>query len=476
MSSTPGLQCERLTEQTATLLVVSRGRGGGARMVAARGTAARHRATLLSTARHGRPGVAGLLGRRYPDSVSRARRLLAGVAASLACAATLAVPASAAQRVEVLDIPSLAGNIDLSVARLNKPTKLQAHVLLPDGYDEQPGRRWPVLYLLHGVGDDSSTWLDPEKGDASVRARGLPAIVVMPEGGRNYFTDLWLGGSRKGANWERYILGEVLPTIEARYRVAPGRENHAIGGLSAGAFGASLLGAQLPSYFGTVLNFSGVFNLEDPSIAVLVPYFSRFSYTRQWGRYGGAYARAHSPLRLVDNLRASRVYVSAGNGLGSLEARLTAAQALLGGVTEFGARIDSEVFVAMARSRGVEVTYRPRGVGVHYWPYWRRELSAAITWGLFQQPLRETAAQRTDFRYLTMAPYGNAWGLGFRFAAPPSTTLQLRRDGQRLTATGRGTITITPGAADGDASGGGTRTDCTFTATLPFERELPAGC
>jgi S-formylglutathione hydrolase FrmB len=408
--------------------------------------------------------------------VSQVRRLLVGVAASLALAATAAAPAPAAQRVEVVDLPSLAGNVDLSVARLNKATKLQAHVLLPDGYDEQPERRWPVLYLLHGVGDDSSTWLDPKKGDVRVRAKGLPAIVVMPEGGRNYFTDLWLGGSRKGGNWERYTLGEVLPAIEARYRIAPGRDNHAIGGLSAGAYGASLLGAQLPSYFGTVLNFSGLFNLEDPSIAVLVPYFSAFSFTRQWGRFGGPYARAHSPLRLIDNLQASRVYVSAGNGLGSLEARLNAAQALLGGVTEAGVRVDSEVFARTARSRGVEVAYRPRGAGVHYWPYWRRELSAAIQWGLFERPARDAAAERTQFRYLTMAPHGNAWGLGFRFAAPPTTTLLLRRDGQHLTATGRGTITITPGAADADASGAGTRTDCAFTAELPFERELPAGC
>ena len=90
----------------------------------------------------------------------------------------------------------------------------------------------------------------------------------------------------------------------------------------------------------------------------------------------------------------------------------------------------------------------------------------------------QAATVRTHFSYRTMAPHGNAWGLGFRFAALPTDQLVLTRDGQHLSGSGggKGTLTITPGAADADASGNGTRADCSFTAALPFERDLPAGC
>lgn len=386
------------------------------------------------------------------------------------------MPASGAQRVEVLDVPSAAGNVDLRVARVNRITKLQAYVLLPDGYDEQPERRWPVYYLLHGVGDGAGQWLDRRKGDARVRAAGFPGIIVMPEGGRGYYTDAWLGGTRRGVNWERYLLDEVIPAIEQRYRILPGREHHAIGGLSMGGYGATLLGAQLPSYFGTVVSYSGLFNIEDPQAETSVPFFSRFSYTRQWGRSRGPYVRAHNPIRLIDNLAGSRLYVSVGNGIAAQDVPFDLPSQLLGGPTEALGRLDAERFVQAARARGVDVTYRPHTAGVHFWPYWRRELQASIRWGVFGEPADGSAAARTAFTYRTMAPHGNAWGLGFRFAQLPTDVLTLTRDGQRLTATGRGTVTITPGAADHDATGAGARTDCAFTAELPFERELPAGC
>lgn len=402
------------------------------------------------------------------------RRRLVGVASLLALvAAVVATPAGAAQRVEVIDAPSLAGNIDLAVAKVNKIRRLEARVLLPDGYDEQPDRTWPLLLLLHGIGDDSSRWLDPEKGDGLRTLAGLPAIVVMPESGRGYFTDAWRGGARRGVNWERYLLDEVLPLVQQRYRIAPGREQHTIAGLSMGGYGAELLGAQLPSYFGTVVSFSGLYNIEAPEAQVWVPFFSRFSYTEQWGRWHGPYVRAHNPFRLLPaNLRSSRQYISTGNGLAPPDLFSKLPLRIAGGATEWLALIDAERFVRRARALGIETTFRSHTQGLHNWLWWRREMRAAIQWGLFGAP----PADRSRFTYATMAPNGNAWGLGFRFAAPPTDQMLLTRDGQRLTATGRGTVTITPGAADGDASGGGTRTDCAFTATLPFTRELPAGC
>jgi hypothetical protein len=85
-------------------------------------------------------------------------------------------------------------------------------------------------------------------------------------------------------------------------------------------------------------------------------------------------------------------------------------------------------------------------------------------------------AEPRRWRYKTMEPAGNMWGLGYRFTEPPQIIADFNRNGQTLTGTGRGTVTINPGAAESDATGAGTRPDCSFTATFPFTRVLPDGC
>ena len=77
-----------------------------------------------------------------------------------------------------------------------------------------------------------------------------------------------------------------------------------------------------------------------------------------------------------------------------------------------------------------------------------------------------------------MEPTGNVWGIGYRFAEPTQSVITFTRAGQRLAGSGNSgrTVTINPGAVDADATGAGTRPDCSFTTTTPFERTLPEGC
>ncbi|MEH3054427.1 MAG: alpha/beta hydrolase-fold protein [Patulibacter minatonensis] len=408
--------------------------------------------------------------------MSQFRRL--SRAAALLCAFALpgSADAAAAQRVETFAVPSTQGNIDLKVARLNRGGALDARVVLPSGYDEQPEKRWPVLYLLHGVSDTSATWFQKDKGDLLRRAKDLPAIIVVPEGGRGYYSDFWLGGSRKGGNWERYYLDEIIPLMERRYRIAAGRRNHTIAGLSMGGYGAALLGAELPGYFGSIISFSGLWDIEYNAVETFVPAFSGFSYSLQWGRKRGQYARAHNPTRLLENYRGTRLYASTGNGRWPLDAGFDPIRAIVGGVTEYFGWFDTQWFGQRARRAGLDITVAEHSAGTHTWIFWRRELQSVIArYGLFGEGAG-AERQRTSFTYSTMARHGNAWGIGFQFSALPTAVMTLTRDGQLLRASGTGTVTINPGAADADASGNGTRPDCSFTATLPFERELPAGC
>ncbi|MBO9532457.1 MAG: hypothetical protein J7513_05735 [Solirubrobacteraceae bacterium] len=384
--------------------------------------------------------------------------------------------AGAAPRLETIDLPSLKGNVDLAQSRLNRPaSKLQANVVLPDGYDADPNKRWPVFYLLAGVGDNKDAWADPKKGNVLPALKNFPGIVVMPESGRGYFVDWWRGGSRIGSSWQSYYLDEVFPAIESKYRIAPGRSNHAIGGISMGGYGGMNFSAALPSYFGNAISISGLLNGQAPSTVNVMPLDIGSPFTRIWGRPTGPYATVHNPVKLGPELKHTRVYVYTGNGTVVAKYGFNFSAWTSGAVVEQEVRNQTMRFANNLRAAGGSVTYSTH-TGVHDWPYWRAEFKDLLKYNVFgAAPIAETA-QATDWTYDTMAGHGNAWGLGFKFDKLPMNIVTFTRSGQQLTATGTGTVTISPGAADADASGNGSKPECAFTATVPFTRTLPAGC
>lgn len=404
------------------------------------------------------------------------RSLVRLIAAGAALSGVVALPstAGAAQRLESFDLPSTQGNLDLSQVLLNKVTSLRANVLLPDGYDANPQADWPVVYLLAGIGDNTTGWIT--SGQIQTVAKGLPAIIVMPESGKGFLMDWWNGGRREGQNWSRYMLDEVVPTIESRYRVRPGRQFHAIGGISMGAYGALILGGQLPGYFGTIVSLSALVDSQNPeSYAVLPSSVGAPSYEAIWGPVGGAYATVNNPMKTVDNVLSTRIYLHTGNGIPDASLPFKADAWTKGAAIEgfaFAQNVRYELLLAAA---GVQHTFKVR-VGVHDWPYWQRELPRAIQWGLFNPPPVTSGAGAKRWLYKTMAPHGNAWGVGYRFAGPTTNTVTIERDGDAVKATGSGVITINPGARESDASGAGTKPECSFTATMPVVRTLPAGC
>ncbi len=77
--------------------------------------------------------------------------------------AVLACPAPAAAQQRLISIDTPSANVDPSRVSFNSDGKLRANVLLPDGYDGR--RRFPVLFLLHGVGDNYTSWAKPGLGD-----------------------------------------------------------------------------------------------------------------------------------------------------------------------------------------------------------------------------------------------------------------------------------------------------------------------
>src|SRR5579884_306585 len=163
-----------------------------------------------------------------------ASRLVAGLAAAsfaMLAAAVLAGPARASRLVTWV---IHSRYVDVAKAQFNspppgdpkQPPALRVNVLLPDGYNGH--RRFPVLFLLHGHGDTYQSWMNPQRGDLEGLAPHFPAIVVMPDGAQGWYTNWWDGGKRgsDGRAWESYFLDELMPLVQRRLRILPGRSEH----------------------------------------------------------------------------------------------------------------------------------------------------------------------------------------------------------------------------------------------------------
>ncbi len=121
-------------------------------------------------------------------------------------------------------------------------------VYLPYDYGTS-SRYYPVLYLLHGSGDDHSSWeqfgeVKHTADKAISEGYATPMVIVMPDCHEGYFDELC--DSWKG---ESYFFGELIPFIEKEYRIRPGRQFRAICGLSMGGGAAIGYALRHPEMF-----------------------------------------------------------------------------------------------------------------------------------------------------------------------------------------------------------------------------------
>ena len=138
-------------------------------------------------------------------------------------------------------------------------------IVLPDNFDSDKTAKYPILYSLHGLGDNeqffvhSGLWNLVE--DMRDKKELKEFLIVTPDGDASFYIN-----SRDGKNrYEDFLLQEFFPFIEKRYRAAPGRANRAISGVSMGGYGALHLAFSHPQLFGSVSAHSAALIEKLPS-------------------------------------------------------------------------------------------------------------------------------------------------------------------------------------------------------------------
>ena len=154
-------------------------------------------------------------------------------------ASLVEVPSQPAAVWEVKDVPHGSVEVNWRKSAVLGGSTRQIWVYLPPDYEKNTARRYPILYLLHGSGDTAAAWTTA--GNANIildnliaEKKARPMIIVMPLGHAVPFGSPPEIQAKNTPLMEEYMLQEVLPWAESKYRVMAGRDNHAIAGLSMG--------------------------------------------------------------------------------------------------------------------------------------------------------------------------------------------------------------------------------------------------
>lgn len=172
----------------------------------------------------------------------------------------------------LMDSP-LAGRLDQHVVssqalvgnHLGDPSDRPLWVYVPPGYDDDPGRRYPSVYVIQGYTGQVVMWANrsafkatfPERVDALVASGEVPPCLVV-------FVDAWTayGGSQfvdsvGTGRYHTYLCEEVVPFVDARYRTLDDAGHRAIMGKSSGGFGAMITPMLRPDLFGGFATHAG---------------------------------------------------------------------------------------------------------------------------------------------------------------------------------------------------------------------------
>jgi len=240
-------------------------------------------------------------------------------------------------------------------------------IYLPPDYAAS-GRRYPVVYLLHGYTDDESAWIQwgevAATADQAIADRQIPPmIIVMPDGGVTWYVNDVAGQ----APYEDMFFREFIPFIDATYRTRPERENRGIAGLSMGGWGTLTYILRHPDVFEAGAAFSAAMWTEADMAAMTADHYDKMFAPLFGPRPAGGAAAPEAfkklnPLTLAavlpdESLKKARYYLDCGDDDFLVEANMALHAVLL--------------------KRKIPHEFRVRD-GSHTWSYWRTGIADGL--------------------------------------------------------------------------------------------------
>jgi putative tributyrin esterase len=239
---------------------------------------------------------------------------------------------------------------------------LPYRAIVPANYTakEQERQRYPVLYLLHGLTGHFDNWVAMTK--LKEYATAYKFIIITPEGNDGWYTD---SATVPTAKYESYILQELIPDVQRRYRTIETREGRAIAGLSMGGYGALKFGIKYPQLFAFAASLSGALG----AAAWTENDLSRFGSARMrsvletFGQAGSQTRAANDLMKLVREFPSERL-----NSLPYL---------YLDCGTEDGLLPSSRGLADLLLQRKIPHEYRELP-GAHNWKYWDAQVREVL--------------------------------------------------------------------------------------------------
>jgi S-formylglutathione hydrolase FrmB len=155
------------------------------------------------------------------------------------------------------ELPNNVENLKLNSKLMAR--EMPYRVILPDGYGNPKNKHatvkplsYSVIYLLHGLTGHFDNWADKTK--LIDYAKKYNFIIVMPEGDNGWYSD---SATVPADRYESYLIKELIPEIDKKFRTMSDRQHRAVAGLSMGGYGSIKFGLKYPEMFSLVGSFSG---------------------------------------------------------------------------------------------------------------------------------------------------------------------------------------------------------------------------
>ncbi len=216
--------------------------------------------------------------------------------------ATVCVSIAAAQTGRIAVVTMHAKTLENNV--IHEPADRRVSIYLPPSYDHDPTKRYPVIYLLHGINDTDEDWTSTPHNrwsesiqglmDEGIKSRRFGEMIVAMPNERTSFMGSFYTNSAATGNWDDFTSRELVEYVDTHYRTLRKAESRGVAGHSMGGYGALTLSMKHPDVYGALYAISP----------------AAFDWTKDWSPRNPAFAEVLQ-LQSLPKLQRDNLYVLA---------------------------------------------------------------------------------------------------------------------------------------------------------------------